>query len=212
MNSRADYCPGCGAQVYPEEQHCPFCGRKLHASMVMPFLIGLGGTAVALVAGGAVWWVMSAGPSGEVAAPPAATVATAPPPQPAPAAPAAPVAAPQPAAPPVPETREAAAPLPTVGNPPPAPAVDAAARRSFAKLKQDNFAQSGLDIAVTATGEDATVLTMKFSFEAKPATDLIIEGPLPRQCEQRGFRQLVFQDPSGVAWVYDISTRQLTQR
>lgn len=235
MNPRADFCPGCGAQVYPEEEHCPFCGRKLHTNFLLPFMIGLGGTTVALAAGGLVWWVMSAAPSPSTAvAPSSEAVASAPTPQ-APAAPAAPTTASMPATPqpadvqpaptqPVPaqpapagasvpgDAKEAALPLPTVRTPVGAPPADASARKAFAKLKQDNFVQNGLDLSVTATGEEATVLTIKFTFDAKAATELILAGPLPRQCEQRGFRQLVFADPSGTSWVYDVATRQLTQR
>lgn len=226
MNPRPDFCPGCGAQVYPEEAHCPFCGRKLHTSLVMPFLVGLGGTVVALISGGLVWWVMSAEP-GETPDAQPQVQATAP----APAAPqnAPPAAAPQPpaqppaqaAAPAQPEppaagpaapAQDAALPLPTVNGSVAAPAADAAARRAFAKSKQDSFAQNGLDLTVTAGGDDATLLTIKFNFPAKTAAELIIAGPFPKQCEQRGFRQVLFVDPSGITWMYDIATQQMTQK
>ncbi|MEP9356567.1 zinc ribbon domain-containing protein [Xanthobacter sp. KR7-65] len=229
MNPRPDFCPGCGAQVYPEEANCPFCGRKLHTSMMMPFLVGVGGTAVALISGGLVWWVMSAPPDDAPEGSPP-VVATAPAPQPA--APAA-APAPQPTQPPAGQMQsgqaqpgtpsapaatapgagqEASLPLPTVTNPPPVPTADAEARRAFAKSKQDSFAQNGLDLTVTTSGEDATTLTIKFNFPAKTAAELIVAGPFPRQCEQRGFRQVLFVDPSGITWVYDVATQQMTQR
>ncbi|MFS8038762.1 zinc ribbon domain-containing protein [Xanthobacter sp. AM11] len=245
MNPRPDFCPGCGAQVYPEEAHCPFCGRKLHTSFVLPFLVGLGGTGVALAAGGLVWWVMSAPAPQQAAAPaaPAAQVAAAPA-QPAgmpggavsgsggavsvsggalsgkdqqsllpPGTPQTlpprqtPAAGPSPA-----EVKEAALPLPTVNSPVAAPAADAGARRAFAKSKQESFAQNGLDLTVSASGEDATTLTIKFNFPAKTAAELIVAGPFPKQCEQRGFRQVLFVDPSGITWVYDVATQQMTQK
>ncbi|MFG1298712.1 hypothetical protein V5F49_02840 [Xanthobacter sp. V3C-3] len=232
MNPRPDFCPGCGAQVYPEEAHCPFCGRKLHTSFLMPFVVGLGGTAVALVAGGLVWWVMSAPPSEPSAGAPA-TEATAPAPQTgSPAVPpgqagpgqAAQGQAPQgqPAQPPaVPGQagvagqapgQDAALPLPTVNGPIVPPAADANARRAFAKSKQDSFAQNGLDLTVTTSGDDATTLTIKFNFPAKTAAELIVAGPFPKQCEQRGFRQILFVDPSGLTWIYDVATQQMTQK
>ena len=218
MNPRPDFCPGCGAQVYPEEAHCPFCGRKLHTSYVMPFLVGLGGTVVALISGGLVWWVMSdepgdapdAQPQVQAVAPaPAAPAQPAPPPTPPPAQAAAPPPATPPAAAP---GQEASLPLPTVNSPVAAPAADAAARRAFAKSKQDSFAQNGLDLTVTAGGDDATLLTIKFNFPAKTAAELIVAGPFPKQCEQRGFRQVLFVDPSGITWIYDIATQQMTQK
>lgn len=223
MNPRPDFCPGCGAQVYPEEAHCPFCGRKLHTSYVMPFLVGLGGTVVALISGGLVWWVMSAEP-GETPDAQPQVQATAPAPatpapqqpapaQPAPAQPPAQAAAPSPTEPPAAAPgQEASLPLPTVNTPVAAPAADAAARRAFAKSKQDSFAQNGLDLTVTAGGNDATLLTIKFNFPAKEAAELIVGGPFPKQCEQRGFRQVFFVDPSGTTWVYDIATQQMTQK
>lgn len=243
MNPRPDFCPGCGAQVYPEEAHCPFCGRKLHTNFLLPFLVGLGGTAVALVAGGLVWWVMSAPPSQQQAAvAPAGEVATAaprqvqpPPPPEAPSQPqvqaAAPPAAgaagkdqqsllPRAAAPgqppagaqPAADVKEAALPLPTVSGPVAPPPADANARRAFARSKQESFAQNGLDLTVTASGEEATTLTIKFNFPAKTAAELIVSGPFPKQCEQRGFRQVLFVDPSGITWVYDVASQQMTQK
>lgn len=209
MNPRADFCPGCGAQVYPEEADCPFCGRKLHTNVLMPFLVGLGGTVVALISGGLVWWVMSAPPGdGPEEAPKAEASAPAPQPAPAPS----PQAASPPPAAATPGAQEAALPLPTVINPVPPPAADAAARRAFAKSKQDSFAQNGLDLTVTAAGDDATILTIKFNFPAKTAAELIVAGPFPKQCEQRGFRQVLFVDPSGVTWVYDVASQQMSQK
>ncbi|MFG1364327.1 zinc ribbon domain-containing protein [Xanthobacter versatilis] len=219
MNSRPDFCPGCGAQVYPEEASCPFCGRKLHTSFLIPFLVGLGGTAVAVASGGLVWWVMSAPPAEpEAGAPQSAVVAPA---QPAPQAALPPPAATAQTAPAVPApqagsgqagTQEASLPLPTVSSPVTPPPVDATARRAFAKSKQESFAQNGLDLTVTAGGEDATILTIKFNFPAKTAAELIVSGPFPKQCEQRGFRQVLFVDPSGITWVYDVATQQMTQK
>ncbi|MFG1381410.1 zinc ribbon domain-containing protein [Xanthobacter versatilis] len=219
MNSRPDFCPGCGAQVYPEEASCPFCGRKLHTSFLIPFLVGLGGTAVAVASGGLVWWVMSAPPAEpEAGAPQSAVVAPA---QPAPQAALPPPAATAQTAPAVPApqagsgqagTQEASLPLPTVSSPVTPPPVDATARRAFAKSKQESFAQNGLDLTVTAGGEDATILTIKFNFPAKTAAELIVSGPFPKQCEQRGFRQVLFVDPSGITWVYDVVTQQMTQK
>ncbi|MFG1316093.1 zinc ribbon domain-containing protein [Xanthobacter autotrophicus] len=224
MNPRPDFCPGCGAQVYPEEASCPFCGRKLHTSFLMPFLVGLGGTAVAIASGGLVWWVMSAPPAEpEAGAPQSAVVAPAPQAEPAPRAALPPTAPPavqtSPATMPAPQagsgqggTQEAALPLPTVNSPVAAPAADATARRAFAKSKQESFAQNGLDLTVTAGGEEATILTIKFNFPAKTAAELIVSGPFPKQCEQRGFRQVLFVDPSGITWVYDLATQQMTQK
>ncbi len=99
-----------------------------------------------------------------------------------------------------------------MNSPVSAPAADAAARRAFAKSKQDSFAQNGLDLTVTAGGDDATLLTIKFNFPAKTAAELIVAGPFPKQCEQRGFRQVLFVDPSGITWIYDIATQQMTQK
>lgn len=231
MNPRPDFCPGCGAQVYPEEAHCPFCGRKLHTSFLMPFLVGLAGTVVALVSGGLVWWVVSAPTADAPPETPAVTAAPAPgqaaqapapaqspaqssPPAPGSAAPgsAAPgQTAAGPAAPAAP-AQDAALPLPTVNGPIVPPAADANARRAFAKSKQDSFAQNGLDLTVTTSGEEATILTIKFNFPAKTAAELIVAGPFPKQCEQRGFRQVLFVDPSGLTWVYDVATQQMTQK
>lgn len=243
MNSRSGFCPGCGAQVYPEEAHCPFCGQRLHADYLKAFLMGVGGAAVALVCGGVLWWALS-GPAGMppadgplVADAPAAAPAPAeatPPAEPASSGkdqqafvpppgvrPMEPIASgPSAFAPTGPtgslQSPSAAAdealPLPSVAHPPPAPAVDADTRKAFAKAKQESFAQNGLDLTVTASGEDATTLTIKFNFPARNAAELIVAGPFPRQCEQRGFRQILFVDPSGLTWAYDMDSQELTQR
>jgi len=93
-----------------------------------------------------------------------------------------------------------------------APAGDADSRRAFAKSKQDSFAQNGLDLQVTTSGPEDTVLLIKFNFSAKTAAELIVAGPFPKQCEQRGFREILFQDPSGATWVYDIATQKMSVR
>ncbi|MFG1400567.1 zinc ribbon domain-containing protein [Xanthobacter sediminis] len=251
MNTKHDFCPGCGAQVYPEETQCPFCGRSLRSSILTPVVAGVAGTLVALVAGALVWWVLSspaprpAGPAAE--APPAQTpqAAVAPAPvvaSPPPAAPvmqdsaASPADAPRPAQPdtvaapagesapsafaPPPDhaTGEAA---PTVAVAPTAapsaapeeiPEGDPESRRAFARSKQDSFAQNGLDLQVSTSGPKDTVLVIKFNFAAKTAAELIVAGPFPKQCQQRGFREILFQDPSGPTWVYDIATQKMTQK
>lgn len=107
---------------------------------------------------------------------------------------------------------EAQTPLPTVSHMPAPPAADAAARRTFAKAKQDSFVQNGLDLVVQTSGQDETILTIKFNFPAKNAAELIVAGPFPRQCEQRGFRKILFVDPTGAGWTYDMTSRELTQR
>ncbi|MFG1478856.1 hypothetical protein V5F53_09325 [Xanthobacter sp. V4C-4] len=262
MTTKHDFCPGCGAQVYPEEEQCPFCGRSLRTRFMLPVVVGLSGTAVALVSGALVWWVLSA-PATPVAppvsgapqaaaspeVPPAPSVAArveppqpavpaeAPPPaavvSPPPAAPAEPpraVAVPAPVEPSAPPAAPPSA--PSSFAPPPAhagleapaggtqapPAHDAASagdaesRRAFAKSKQDSFAQNGLDLQVTTSGPQDTVLVIKFNFSAKTAAELIVAGPFPKQCEQRGFKEILFQDPSGATWVYTIATQQMSVR
>ncbi len=257
MNSRSGFCPGCGAQVYPEEVHCPFCGRKLHNDFVKPFLMGLGGAVVALICGGMVWWALS-GPVEAPADGASVTAAVPADPTPAPdASAAAPPAAPGPASAPsatasvgpaagasstkdqqafVPgagrqaalppganayapagpqagvDPAEAQTPLPTVNHPLAPPPADAAARKAFAKAKQDSFVQNGLDLTVATSGPEGTTLTIKFNFPAKNAAELIVAGPFPRQCEQRGFRQILFVDPTGATWAYDLTSRELTQK
>lgn len=295
MNTQQDFCPGCGAEVYPEERQCPFCGRSLRSGVLVPVLVGVGGTAVALLAGALVWWVLASpapgtssagtsppGNSPQVAArapesaaapaevpvirapqanPPAASTApqveTPPAAAPAPATPPA-VAAPPAAAPMAPQSAPEAAPLstprtasslldgaqgtlshgevsafapaPTAGAllddaarvstvpaAPPGSVGDGATgdpetRRAFAKTKQDSFAQNGLDLQVSTTGADDRVLVIKFNFSAKTAAELIVAGPFPKQCEQRGFKEILFQDPTGASWVYDIATQKMSVR
>ncbi|MDQ0506971.1 zinc ribbon domain-containing protein [Xanthobacter agilis] len=271
MNTKHDFCPGCGAQVYPEETQCPFCGRSLRSGVLTPVVVGLSGTVVALVAGALVWWVLSSpaprGSASAPVAPPAAVTAQAPEaaaesavpptvnvlprvdvPTAAPVSPP-PVAAEPPLAPP-PAAPLSAAPappravLPEPATTPPAmpfapppgaaaldsaprvavtpttpvapaedaPAGDPESRRAFAKNKQDSFAQNGLDLQVSTSGPQDTTLTIKFNFSAKTAAELIVAGPFPKQCEQRGFKEILFQDPSGATWVYDIATQKMSVR
>ncbi len=244
MNPEADYCPGCGAQVYPEETHCPFCGHKLGRGVLTPVLLGVAGAVLAVVSGGLVWWVMSspsmpglsqasapaatqqAAPSAAASAPPATQAALKTDTDRAPGLPAASPAAardgatsadampdtfgPDPSTAPATQDEPATvASLPREDtNPPP----DAETRRLFAQSTQEKFTQNGLDLSVSTAGPDGTTLNIKFNFPAKTAAELIAAGPFPRQCEQRGFKQVVFLDPSGAAWVYDMASSQLTQR
>lgn len=255
MNPEADYCPGCGAQVYPEETHCPFCGHKLRAGPLTPVLLGAVGAVVAVICGGLVWWVLSSPAVPGLGAAPAPATAS----QQQSAAPATgDTAAGQgmtpavvktdtdrvPSAPPSAAARNAALPsdgrMPhTVGADPStappaaagaapardepatvaslprddgAPPPDAETRKLFAQSTQQKFTQNGLDLSVSTSGPEGTTLNIKFNFPAKTAAELIVAGPFPRQCEQRGFRQVVFLDPSGAAWVYDVASAQLTQR
>lgn len=262
MDSRSDFCPGCGAQVYPEEAHCPFCGRSLKSRAWVPFAVGFGGAGAALLVGGLVWWVLDAlpptvpppdGAPQQVAAP--AEPAQAPPGQAPPAsapgagpAPAAPAFAPPPEAPsganqalvtpqpfgsiqPPPAAAtpgsalslaapgpaeggvgEAKLPLPTLHAPPAPTPADIESRKAFAKQTQQKFIDNGLDLTVATSGDDAAVLTIKFNFPAKTAAELIVSGPFPRQCQQRGFRQVVFVDPSGETWLYDVATQKMSQK
>ncbi|MEP9347610.1 hypothetical protein [Xanthobacter sp. KR7-225] len=267
MDSRSDFCPGCGAQVYPEEDHCPFCARSLRSRAWVPFAVGFGGAGAALLVGALVWWVLDAvplaPPEGAASALQAALEAGAPAAGPADAAPAAqPQAAADPAAPPAvaptpfapppdappassqaltaphpfgsiqPATTsapggalalaapgpaetgigEAQLPLPTVHTPPPATPADIQSRKAFAKQTQQKFVDNGLDLTVATSGEDAAVLAIKFNFPARTAAELIVSGPFPRQCQQRGFRQVVFIDPSGETWLYDVATQKMSQK
>lgn len=249
MHSRPDFCPGCGAQVYPEEVHCPFCGRSLRSSPWFPFLMGVGGMAAVLIVGALVWWVLDALPPSVAAAPDATQQeATA-----QPSAPATALATPaQPAlgqdvaganaaggavtpavvvqgADVAPDASASATgsavasaapgdvseeqlPLPTLKEPPAATPADIAARKEFATGTQQRFTENGLDLTVETSGDDATVLMIKFNFPAKTAAELIVAGPFPHQCIQRGFKQVVFVDPSGTSWLYDLATQQMTQR
>lgn len=282
MNTQHDFCPGCGAQVYPEEARCPFCGRALHRRLLVPVAVGLGGAAVAMICGALVWWALSSPPppSAEGPAQQASTPAA---PEPPPAvsttlpSSAPPSVAPEPQVPVVPAAPARAsieeqkapvnnqplgaapaadtgvkdqaafapatlprgalgagspalpvaaspAPVPSVAPPvttlpaeaPPNPAEGANVtpdeRRAFAKSKQDSFAQNGLDLQVTTSGPDDTTLIIKFNFAARTAAELIIAGPFPRQCAQRGFKEILFNDPSGATWAYNIATQQMTER
>ncbi len=273
MDPRPDFCPGCGAQVYPEETHCPFCGRSLRSSAWFPFLLGLGGMGAALVVGALVWWVLDGVPSAEPGAPPVQQEAGSPPPSDA--SPQAAAAAPQPGAAqaaagpqaaaggagtpnsafaalpgvtapvagfapppdaPMPTTStkdnqrfapgavvatapavtaattDAPLPLPSVHGTAPQVASDAADRRAFAQTTQERFVENGLDLTVKTSGTDDTTITITFNFPAKTAAELIVAGPFPNQCAQRGFTEVIFVDPSGLSWLYDMTTKQLTQR
>lgn len=229
MSPQPDTCPGCGAAVHPEDLFCAACGTALAArpSRLVPLLVGALGVVAALAAGAVVWVVLAPKP----AAPPAPTAAAvappvAPEPTPPPAAALVPPVAPQmpPAGPPVtaaPAPGPGAVPgagagetlpLPTTRPGTPPTPSDPASRRAFAKTTQENFVQNGLDMVVTATGTDATVLNIKFNFPAKSAVELIVSGPFPRQCRTRGFEKVVFTDPSNAAWTYDVATEKLTQK
>ncbi|MFG1296724.1 zinc ribbon domain-containing protein [Xanthobacter sp. V13C-7B] len=256
MNTKHDFCPGCGAQVYPEEAQCPFCGRSLRSSFLTPVIVGLGGTALALISGALVWWVLSSPAPQGADTRPAAPQASAPAPEAAPAPVASAPAAAEPAAPalvppPAPVVAPAAPatpprmalpePAPSATTPPPSafapppsgfdatsrpsvavtplsaspapeegPVGDAESRRAFAKSKQDSFAQNGLDLQVSTSGPDETILTIKFNFSAKTAAELIVAGPFPKQCQQRGFTEILFQDPTGATWSYDIATQKMS--
>lgn len=228
MSPQPDTCPGCGATVHPEALYCAACGTALHAPprRLMPVLVGALGVVAALAAGAGVWVLLAPKPGA-----PAITAAAL---LPAPA-PVVPPAAPEPAPPPaaglVPPT---ASQMPTLPAPPPDPAPaaggvetlplpttrpgtpptpsDPASRRAFAKTTQDNFVQNGLDMVVTTSGPEASVLTMKFNFPAKSAVELIISGPFPRQCKTRGFEKVLFTDPTNASWTYDVATEKLTQK
>lgn len=90
--------------------------------------------------------------------------------------------------------------------------VDVEARQAFAKAKQYSFEQNGLNISVKTMGENASALILTFDFPAKDAIDLIISGPFKSQCEQKGFREVVFEDPTGAIWNYDLAAKRFTQR
>ncbi|OYX12620.1 MAG: hypothetical protein B7Z15_09600 [Rhizobiales bacterium 32-66-8] len=102
--------------------------------------------------------------------------------------------------------------LPTVRPGTAGPGADVPTRQAFAKSTQDNFVQNGLDLAVAASGPDATVMTIKFNFPARTAVELIVSGPFPRQCKVRGFTTIIFTDPNAITWTYDIATEKLTQK
>ncbi|MGU3493416.1 hypothetical protein ACLBXM_05180 [Xanthobacteraceae bacterium A53D] len=222
MSPQPETCPGCGARVHPQDLHCRRCGTALNAppprSRVLPVLVGVAGVLVALAAGAGVWVLMSPPHAQQQAAapqpaapPPAAPVEPAPaPPAPTPVPPAADQQAAAPA--PEPAAQQPLQPLPP-GALQPLPEVpsDPDSRREFAKGRQDSFKENGLDISVSATGDEARVMTLKFNFPARTAVDLIAGGPFPRQCKARGFTTIVFQDPNGTSWTYDLATDNLTQ-
>lgn len=211
MAGKQTRCPNCGADVHPKEVECPECGQALaRHSAVLPVIAGAVGVAVALGAGAAVWVLLSPPPQAPVPTAAPAEQRPAPPPQAA-----APPAPPPPAAPvPVPEVNPADAqlPLPQVAPGTAGPAADEASRKDFARTTQENFTQNGLDMKVSATGPQARIITLAFSFPAKTAVELIASGPFPRQCKLRGFQSITFTDPSGAAWSYDLATDKLTSK
>ncbi len=228
MSPQPDSCPGCGAHVHPEDLQCPACGTPLHPPRrALPLLVGVLGVVFALAAGAGVWVLLSPskGPGPQAAAPPAAvTPAPAPAPEPPPTpvlVPPAPTqmpALPTPvSAPPATPSEAAGAPAETLPLPtlrpgtPPTPS-DPASRREFAKTTQANFVQNGLDMVVTTSGDTANVLSMKFNFPARTAVELIVAGPFPRQCKTRGFQKVVFIDPTGASWTYDVETEKLSSK
>lgn len=203
MSRQPELCPGCGAEVHPKATECPECGAHIHrSSRLLPLLVGVVGVLVAIAAGAGVWVLLGPAqapkPVETAAAPP--PVASAPPPSAAPA----PVTA-EPAPPPAPP------PVVAPGPSTPIPAGDEGTRRAFAKTTQDNFVQNGLDLAVTTSGPNQTIIAIKFSFPAKTAVELIVGGPFPRQCRTRGFTTILFTDSTGASWSYDIETEKLTQ-
>ncbi|MFG1423457.1 hypothetical protein [Roseixanthobacter liquoris] len=193
---------------------------------MLPLVVGAAGVLVALLAGAGVWIMLSpptGGPAHEASAPaaaPAQPAPAAPMPASAPATSAAATPEPQLVAPqlvPQPETTTSAAPEPEAGLPTvrpgvPLPPADEPARRAFAKTTQDNFVQNGLDLQVTTSGPEATIIAIKFNFPAKTAVELIASGPFPRQCKQRGFKTIQFVDPNAISWTYDLATDKLTQK
>lgn len=226
MTRRATFCPGCGAPVHPRAMECPECGGLIERpSRLLPAMVGIAGILVAGVAGLGVWILLTPAPGPAESAPPqpvvAAVPAAAPPPVAAPSAPA-PVAAqsPAPLDPPPPSAvaSSPAVPSPAASQPSPnapqqpvSPLADAPTRRSFAKATQDSFSKNGLDLAVSTSGPDATTITIKFNFPASTAVDLIMGGPFLRQCKIRGFRTIIFTDPSGATWTYDVESEKLVR-
>lgn len=210
MAGKQTRCPNCGADVHPKEIECPECGHALtRQNILLPVIAGAVGVTVALGAGAAVWVLLS--PPSQAPVPMAAPEVQ----RPAPPAQAAAPPAPPPAAPlPPPETNPADAqlPLPQVAPGTAGPAADEASRKDFARTTQENFTQNGLDMKVSASGPQARVMTLAFSFPAKTAVELIASGPFPRQCKLRGFQSITFTDPSGASWSYDLSTDKLTSK
>ncbi|MFG1464619.1 zinc ribbon domain-containing protein [Xanthobacter sp. DSM 24535] len=226
MSRQPDACPGCGAPTHPHAIECAECGTVLpHRQSMLPLIVGVCGILVAILAGAGVWILLS--PTHEE---PAQQAAVAPSAAPAMPAPPAPTGAPQPTSsdlmPPVssglvapsltppaaPPPSDAPAELPTLRPGVAVPAVDEPTRRAFAKTTQDNFVQNGLDLQVTTTGPEATIIAIKFNFPAKTAVELIASGPFPRQCKQRGFKTIQFSDPNAISWTYDVETDKLTQK
>ncbi|GGF63361.1 hypothetical protein GCM10007301_23970 [Azorhizobium oxalatiphilum] len=227
MSPQPETCPGCGARVHPRDVQCPACGMDLPPPSAprrsaLPVLVGVLGVLVALAAGAGVWLLLSPArkpaetnlPAQQQAAAPVVPEPPAPDPAPTPVPPApqSQASAPVPAAPMAPTTGPLQALPPGAGRPalPDIPS-DPQTRAAFAKTTQDNFKENGLDIAVTAGGPENTVVTLKFSFPAKTAVDLIAGGPFARQCKARGIKTVVFQDPNGASWTLDVDTDQLSQ-
>ncbi|MEP9377856.1 hypothetical protein ABLE91_14155 [Aquabacter sp. CN5-332] len=179
-------------------------------SSLLPILVGAGGVVVALLAGAGVWLVLSPG------GPPAQQQAAAPVPQDiVPSlqiSPTVPTLPGGPAALQGPPSDEAPLPLPHVGPNVAMPSADEPARKDYARTTQENFVRNGLDLKVAATGPQATVMSIAFTFPAKTAVELIASGPFPRQCKTRGFTAIAFTDPTGASWTYDLSTDKLTQK
>lgn len=229
MSRQPDLCPGCGAPTHPHAHECAECGAILpQRRSMLPLIVGAAGVMVALLAGAGVWIMLSPPPggTGQEANAPAPASAPVPPAQPAPA-PSASATAPSTPAPAEPQlvapqlvpsasapsdAPDAEAALPTVRPGVPQPSADEPTRRAFAKTTQDNFVQNGLDLQVTTSGPEATVIAIKFNFPAKTAVELIASGPFPRQCKQRGFKTIQFSDPNAISWTYDLATDKLTQK
>lgn len=232
MEKGQEACPSCGAQVFPEEAQCPVCGHRLHAHGMARLLVGLAGTALALVAGAGVWWLLAVPPQQQVA-PVSQQPVTAPAPAatPEPAAPASdivpvPRSAPPPAWPAngardqpaempaedevAPPDASASAPVtPSTGPVIPATAEE---RRAFARESEASLTANGLQLTVSTSGENDTTLVMTFAYPATTTAELIIAGPFPRQCERRGFKTIRFVDTGEVTLVYDIATQTLSKR
>ncbi len=230
MENGQEACPSCGAQVFPEEAKCPVCGHHLRSHRGARLLVGGVGTALALVAGVGVWWLLAVPASQQVSAPSMQTAAE---PAPQPAAEPAPVApAPAPAVAPPPawpangardqpaempaeeeaspqEASPAAPATPSAGPVIPATAEE---RRAFAKESEESLTSNGLQLTVSTSGEDDTTLVMTFAYPATTTAELIVAGPFPRQCERRGFTRILFIDPGEVTLVYDIATQTLSKR
>ena len=224
MENGQEACPSCGAQVFPEEVKCPVCGHRLHSQKGARLLVGAVGTALALVAGAGVWWLLAAPATTQIAAPkPQAAVA----PAPQPAGPSSPGSI-VPAMPPPPawpangardqpaeaEAEEAAPESAAPVAPAAGPAIPATVeeRRAFAKESEKSLTANGLQVTVSTSGENDTTLVMTFAYPATTTAELIVAGPFAAQCERRGFKRIVFVDPGEVSLVYDIATQTLSKR